>query len=107
MLYTHNIVMFKKPKDQEMKETLYYSEGTIKDYQEQIFQTYRNVINNYLESQKQILDTLQLSWSPIIYNIYGKVGFWNYYWWWINPLKMMSEAYGRIIDNSLAKRNSR
>lgn len=98
--------MFKKSKDQELKETLYYSEGTIKDYQEQIFQTYRNVINNYLESQKQILDTLQLSWSPIIYNIYGKVGFWNYYWWWINPLKMMAETYGRIIDNSFAERNS-
>jgi hypothetical protein len=99
--------MFKKTKDQEMKETLYYSEGTIKDYQKQIFQIYRNVVNNYLESQKQILDSLQLSWSPIIYNIYGKVGFWNYYWWWINPLKMMTETYGRIIDNSFAERNNR
>lgn len=99
--------MFKKSKDQELKETLYYSEGTMKDYQKQIFQTYRNVVNNYLESQKQILDTLQLSWSPIIYNIYGKVGFWNYYWWWINPLKMMAETYERIIDNSFAERNNR
>ena len=61
--------MFKKTKDQETKETL-YSEETVKDYQEQIIQTYRNVIDNYLESQKQILDSLQLSWSPIIYNIY-------------------------------------
>jgi hypothetical protein len=98
--------MFKKTKDQETKETL-YSKETVKDYQEQITQTYRNVVNNYLESHKQILDSLQLSWSPIIYNIYGKVGFWNYYWWWINPLKMMLEAYGRIIDNSFAERNSR
>ena len=97
--------MFKKTKDQETKETL-YSEETVKDYQEQITRTYRNLIDNYLESQKQILDSLQLSWSPIIYNIYGKVGFWNYYWWWINPLKMMLEAYGRIIDNSFAERNS-
>ncbi len=97
--------MFKKTKDQETKETL-YSQETVKDYQEQIIQTYRNVIDNYLESQKQILDSLQLSWSPIIYNIYGKVGFWNYYWWWINPLTMMSEAYRRIIDNSFAERNS-
>ena len=98
--------MFKKTTDQETKETL-YSKETVKDYQEQITQTYRNVVNNYLESQKQILDSLQLSWSPIIYNIYVKVGFWNYYWWWINPLKLMLEAYGRIIDNSFAKRNSR
>jgi hypothetical protein len=97
--------MFKKTKDRETKETL-YSEETVKDYQEQIIQTYRNVIDNYLESQKQILDSLQLSWSPIIYNIYGKVGFWNYYWWWINPLKMISEAYERIIDNSFAERNN-
>jgi len=94
--------MFKKTTDQETKETL-YSKETVKDYQEQITQTYRNVVNNYLESQKQILDSLQVSWSPIIYNIYGKVGFWNYYWWWINPLKMMLEAYGRIIDNSFAE----
>lgn len=66
--------MFKKTKDQETKETL-YSEETVKDYQEQIIQTYRNVIDNYLESQKQILDSLQLSWSPIIYNIYRKLDF--------------------------------
>ncbi|HKG42105.1 MAG TPA: hypothetical protein VKA98_08200 [Nitrososphaeraceae archaeon] len=94
--------MFKKTTDQETKETL-YSKETVKDYQEQITQTYRNVVNKYLESQKQILDSLQVSWSLIIYNIYGKVGFWNYYWWWINPLKMMLEAYGRIIDNSFAE----
>jgi hypothetical protein len=98
--------MFKKTTDQETKDTV-YTEETVKDYQEQIIQTYRNVINNYLESQKQILDSLQLSWSPIIYNIYGKVGFWNYYWWWINPLKIISDAYGRIIDDSFAERNSR
>jgi len=97
--------MFKKTTDQETKETL-YSKETVKDCQEQIAQTYRNVVNNYLESQKQILDSLQLSWSPIIYNIYGKVGFWNYYWWWINPLKMMLETYGRVIDNSFAERDS-
>jgi hypothetical protein len=66
--------MFKKTKDQETKETL-YSQETVKDYQEQIIQTYRNVIDNYLESQKQILDSLQLSWSPIIYNIYRKLDF--------------------------------
>jgi hypothetical protein len=71
-MYTYNIVMSKKTKEQETKETL-YSKETVKDYQEQIIQTYRNVIVNYLESQKQILDSLQLSWSPIIYNIYGKV----------------------------------
>jgi hypothetical protein len=61
--------MFKKTTHQATKDTL-YTEETVEDYQEQIIQTYRNVINNYLESQKQILDSLQLSWSPIIYNIY-------------------------------------
>lgn len=96
--------MFKKTTDQQTEETL-YSEA-VKDYQEQIIQTYRSVVNNYSELQKQIPDSLQLSWSPIIYNIYGKVGFWNYYWWWIYPLKMMSEAYGRIIRNIFAEYNN-
>jgi len=82
--------MIKKTLDQGTKEASY--SGVVKDYQEQIIQTYRNVVNNYLESQKQILDSLQLSWSPLIYNIYGKMGFWNYYWWWIYPMKMMSET---------------
>ncbi len=95
--------MVKKTPDQETKEASY--SGVVKDYQEQIIQTYRNIVNNYLESQKQILDSLQLSWSPLIYNIYGKMGFWNYYWWWIYPMKMMSETYGRIIDNSFAEYN--
>jgi hypothetical protein len=35
-----------------------------------------------------------------------KLDFGTIYWWWINPLKMMSEAYRRIIDNSFAERNS-
>ena len=96
--------MFKSKTDQRTEETL-YSEA-VKDYQEQIIQTYKNVLNNYLELQNQIPDSLQLSWSPIIYNIYGKVGFWNYYWWWIYPLKMMTETYVRIIGNSFAKYNS-
>jgi hypothetical protein len=96
--------MFKKATDQQTEETL-YSEA-VKDYQEQIIQTYRSVVNNYSELQKQIPDSLQLSWSPIIYNIYGKVGFWNYYWWWIYPLKMMSDAYGRIIRNIFAECNN-
>jgi hypothetical protein len=96
--------MFKSKTDLRTEETLYYE--AIKDYQEQIIQTYKNVLNNYLELQNQIPDSLQLSWSPIIYNIYGKVGFWNYYWWWIYPLKMMTETYGRIIDNSFAECNS-
>lgn len=65
--------MFKKTTDQQTEETL-YSEA-VKAYQEQIIQTYRSVLNNYSELQKQIPDSLQLSWSPIIYNIYGKVGF--------------------------------
>jgi hypothetical protein len=97
--------MFKSKTDQRTEEKTLYSED-VKDYQEQIIQTYKNVLNNYLELQNQIPDSLQLSWSPIIYNIYGKVGFWNYYWWWIYPLKMMSEAYERIIDNSFAKYNT-
>jgi hypothetical protein len=97
--------MVKKTLDQGIKEASY--SGAVKDYQEQITQTYRNVVNNYLESQKQILDSLQLSWSPLIYNIYGKMGFWNYYWWYIYPMKMMSETYGRIIDNSFAEYNRR
>ena len=96
--------MFKKTTDQQTEETL-YSEA-VKDYQEQIIQTYRSVVNNYSELQKQIPDSLQLSWSPIIYNIYGKVGFWNYYWWWIYPLKIMSDAYERIIGNSFAECNN-
>lgn len=95
--------MVKKTLDQGIKEASY--SGAVKDYQEQITQTYRNVVNNYLESQKQILDSLQLSWSPLIYNIYGKMGFWNYYWWCIYPMKMMSETYGRIINNSFAEYN--
>ena len=97
--------MIKKTLDQGTKEASY--PWVVKDYQEQIIQTYRNVVNNYLESQKQILDSLQLSWSPLIYNIYGKMGFWSYYWWWIYPMKMMSETYGRIIDNSFAEYNRR
>ena len=91
--------MAKNTIGQGTKENHLYS-WTVKDYQQQIIQPYRNIANNYLESQNQIIDSLQLSWSPIIYNIYGKSGFWTYYWWWIYPLKIMSDAHRRIINNS-------
>jgi hypothetical protein len=64
------------------------------DLQEQTIQTTIEIADNYIESQKEIINVFQSIWTPFTENIYSR--FWNY--WWISP-KGIAETYGRIASS--------
>ena len=45
------------------------------DYQEHSLQTAREITDRYLESQKEIIKSFQLTWTPYVENSYGV--FWS------------------------------
>ncbi|MFL6422537.1 MAG: hypothetical protein ACJ71R_02975, partial [Nitrososphaeraceae archaeon] len=70
------------------------------EYQEQTIQTAREIADNFLESQKEIINSLQSAWVPAVENAYGV--FWNY---WLSP-RRVTEVYARAVssvtDNTIA-----
>jgi hypothetical protein len=66
----------------------------IGDIQEQTIQTTREIADNYIESQKEIISIYQSVWTPFIENANSR--FWNY--WSISP-KGVAETYGTVISS--------
>jgi hypothetical protein len=64
------------------------------DIQEQTIQTTRQIADNYIESQKEIISIYQSVWTPFIENANSR--FWNY--WSISP-KGIAETYGTVISS--------
>src|SRR5215203_2020572 len=64
------------------------------DIQEQTIQTTREIANNYIESQKEIISIYQSVWTPFVENTNSR--FWNYMS--ISP-KGLAETYGTVVSN--------
>jgi hypothetical protein len=60
----------------------------------------REIVDNYVESQRQIINSVQSAWVPLVENAYGV--FWNY---WTSP-RSITELYARAVssfaDNTIA-----
>ncbi|HET7390319.1 MAG TPA: DUF2795 domain-containing protein, partial [Nitrososphaeraceae archaeon] len=65
----------------------------INESQEQVITSAREIADNYIESQKEIINSLQSLWTPFAENMY-KI----HYGLWISPRKMI-EVYSRIVSN--------
>jgi hypothetical protein len=65
----------------------------INESQEQVITSAREIADNYIESQKEIINLLQSLWTQFAENMY-KI----HYGWWISPRKMI-EVYSRIVSN--------
>jgi hypothetical protein len=65
----------------------------INDSREQTIQAAREIADNYLESQKEIINSLQSLWAPFAENIYK-----TNYAWWISP-RRMTEIYSKMVSN--------
>jgi hypothetical protein len=67
---------------------------------EQTIQVTIEIADNYLESQKEIINSFQSVWVPAIERAYAV--FWNY---WMSP-RMLTDIYARtvssIADNTIA-----
>lgn len=64
------------------------------DIQEETIKTTREIADNYIESQKEIISIYQSVWTPFLENANSR--FWNY--WWISP-KGYAETYGTIVNS--------
>jgi hypothetical protein len=66
----------------------------IGDIQEETVKVMREVLDNYIESQKEIISIYQSVWTPYLENANSR--FWNY--WWISP-KGFAETYGTVVNS--------
>src|SRR5215211_4594564 len=64
------------------------------DLQEQTILTTREIADNYIESQKEIISIYQSVWTPFVENANSR--FWNY--WSISP-KGVAETYGTVVSS--------
>ena len=64
------------------------------DIQEQTIKTTREIADNYIESQKEIISIYQSVWTPFVENANSR--FWNYMS--ISP-KGLAETFGTIVSN--------
>jgi Protein of unknown function (DUF2795) len=73
---------------------------SVNDYQEQTIQASREIADNYLELQKEIINSFQSAWVPFAENTYKM----NYEWW-ISPRKI-TQIYANMVssiaDNTIA-----
>jgi hypothetical protein len=72
----------------------------VNEYQEQTIQTSREIADNFLDSQKEIINSVQSAWVPLVERTYAV--FWNY---WMSP-RRITDMYARtvssIADNTTA-----
>src|ERR671919_654289 len=64
------------------------------DIQEQTIQTTREIADNYIESQKEIISIYQSVWTPFVENANSR--FWNYMS--LSP-KGLAETFGTVVSN--------
>ena len=64
------------------------------DIQEETINTTREIADNYIESQKEIISIYQSVWTPFLENANSR--FWNY--WWVSP-KGFAETYGTVVNS--------
>src|SRR5918994_3980206 len=64
------------------------------DIQEQTIQTTREIADNYIESQKEIISIYQSVWTPFVENANSR--FWNYVS--LSP-KGLAETFGTVVSN--------
>jgi hypothetical protein len=88
-----------KTTDESRKGIPHYTQ-VVNDYQEQTIKAGREIVDNFVESQRLIINSAQSAWVPLVENAYGV--FWNY---WVSP-RSITEHYSRAVssfaDNTIA-----
>jgi prophage DNA circulation protein len=76
----------------ESKKQIPRFNDIVNNYQEQALQTTKDISENYIESQKSIIHSLQSAWGPYQQNINTTVNSWN------SP-EAVANAYSRFVSN--------
>lgn len=65
----------------------------VNEYQEETIQATKDIADNYLESQKEVIHSMQSYWIPYMENIQNS--YWSY---WMSP-RRATENYARAVSN--------
>jgi hypothetical protein len=72
----------------------------VKDFQETAIESTKEISDAFIESQRQVISSLQSAWIPSLVDAYGSI--WNY--WTLQPI--ISDIYVRMVritaDNMIA-----
>jgi len=77
---------------QESKNQIPHYNNIVNSYQEQTLQAVKEISENYIESQKSIINSFQSAWRPFNQNINTNINSWN------SP-EAVSNAYSRCVGN--------
>jgi hypothetical protein len=82
----------KRTTDEAIKEIPRFTKA-VNEYQEETIQATKDIADNFLESQKEIIHSLQSLWIPYVENVQNS--YWSY---WTSP-KRATENYARVVSN--------
>ena len=77
---------------QESKNQIPHYNTIVNNYQEQTLQAVKEITENYIESQKSIINSFQSAWRPFNQNINTNINSWN------SP-EAVANAYSRYVGN--------
>ena len=77
---------------QESKNQIPQYNNIVNNYQEQTLQAVKEITENYIESQKAIIKSIQSAWSPYQQNFNTSINTWN------SP-EAAANAYSRFVSN--------
>ena len=76
---------------QESKNQIPHYNTIVNNYQEQTLQAVKEITENYIESQKSIINSFQSAWRPFNQNINTNINSWN------SP-EAVANAYSRLVS---------
>src|SRR6185295_16799555 len=77
---------------EESKNQIPQFNNIVNSYQEQTLQAAKDITENYIESQKTIIRSIQSAWTPYQQNINTSINTWN------SP-EAVANAYSRFVSN--------
>src|SRR6478735_3182440 len=77
---------------EESKKQIPHYNNIVNNYQEQTLQAVKEISENYIESQKSIINSFQSAWGPYHQNINTSINTWN------SP-EAAANAYSRFVSN--------
>jgi len=82
----------KKTTDEAIKEIPRFTKA-VNEYQEESIQATKDIADNFLESQKEVIHSVQSLWVPYVENVQNS--YWSY---WTSPNRA-TENYARAVSN--------
>jgi len=82
----------KKTTDEAVKEIPRFTKA-VTEYQQETIQATKDIADNFLDSQKEVIHSMQSLWVPYIENVQN-----SYLSYWVSPQRV-TENYARTVSN--------